>query len=230
MDEQALYQIMSWLTPENIFAGQPCSQSLEFAVEAGLVRDAASLAAWIIALLSNGAGHVDAVLFHAAYNVAAVRNAEAFAEIAQIAASLLAGMGVVCASAAMGACFLSSVRKSWPDPALDQLLRYWEGPIVHPVAVAAACGTGPGPGRIPLNPALTAYLRAYVGHFVSAGRTLLPLSPAEAKWVAAKIDQPTLAAVQKALRTDLSVFDQTTLPVETAPRFHAPPDRRIIQA
>ncbi|NBC32461.1 MAG: hypothetical protein GVY13_07270 [Alphaproteobacteria bacterium] len=230
MDEQALYRLMSWLTPENFFAGQACSQSLEFAVEAGLVRDAASLAGWIIALLSNGAGHVDAVLFHAAYNVAAVQNAEAFAEIAQIAASLLAGMGVACASAAMGATFLASVRQSWPDPGLEQVLRYWEGPIVHPVAVAAACGARPAPCRIPLNPALTAYLRAYVGYFVSAGRTLLPLSPAEAEAVTAKLEQPTLEAVHKALRTDLSVFDQAVPQFDPAPRPHAEPDRRIVRA
>ena len=230
MDEQALYRLMSWLTPENFFAGQPCSQGLEFAVEAGLVRDAASLAGWIIALLSNGAGHVDAVLFHAAYNVAAVQNAEGFAEIAQLAARLLATMGVVCASAAMGASFLASVRKSWPDPALDALVRYWEGPIVHPVAVAAACGARPGPCRIPLTPALTAYLRAYVGHFVSAGMNLLPLSQAEAQAMTAKLEQPTLDAVRKALMTDLSAFDETTPRFEAAPRPRAMPDPQIIQA
>ena len=210
MDELALYRLMSWLTPENFFAGQQCCQALEFAVEAGLVRDAASLTGWLIALLSSGAGHVDAVIFRAAYDVAAIQNADAFAEIAQIAASLLATMGVVFVSAALGASFLATVRRSWPDPALDQLLRYWEGPIVHPVAVAAACGARPISCRIPLTPALTAYLRAYVAHFISTGANLLPITPADAQMVAAQLEQPTLDAVHKALTTDLTAFRSST--------------------
>lgn len=207
MDEQALYRLMSWLTPENFFADQPCCQALEFAVEAGLVRDASSLAGWIIALLSNGAAHVDAVLFRVAYETAALQNAEAFSEIAQIAASLLATMGVVFVSAGIGASFLEKVRHSWPDPALDHLLRFWEGPVVHPVAVAAACAARSGPCRIPMTAALTAYLSAHVAHFIASGRMLLPLSITDSQALAAQLEQPTLDAVRKALITDLSQFE-----------------------
>ena len=218
MDEQALYQLLSWLAPENFFAGQPCSQALEFAVEAGLVRDAASLTGWLIALLSTGAGQVDAVIFRAAYDVAAAQNADAFAEIAQMAASLLASMGVVFVSASLGASFLTMVRRSCSDPALDHLVQYWEGPIVHPVAVAAACGTRPASCRVTLSAALTAYLRAYVAHLVSSGETLLPMSEREAQTVAARLEQPTLDAVRKALVTDLYTFG-STLDSRQGPRF-----------
>ena len=206
MDEQALYQLLSWLAPENFFAGQPCSQALEFAVEAGLVRDAASLTGWLIALLSTGAAHVDAVIFRAAYEVAAAQNADGFAEIAQIAASLLSTMGVVLVSASLGASFLEMVRRSYPDPALDDLVRFWEGPIVHPVAVAAACGTRPASCRIPVTGALTAYLRAYVAQLISSSETLLPISQSDAQMVATRLEQPTLDAVRKALATDLNAF------------------------
>ena len=54
---------------------------------------------------------------------------------------------------------------------------------------------------------MTAYLRAHVAHFVTSGRLLLPLSATESQSLAARLEQPTLDAVRKALTTDLSQFD-----------------------
>ncbi len=50
--------------------GYTYSHGLEYAVEAGLVRTAPDLAAWLAALVEHGAGRVDATLLCAAWRAA----------------------------------------------------------------------------------------------------------------------------------------------------------------
>ena len=60
--------LFAWLSPSYPVGAFAYSHGVEWAVECGDVRDAASLAQWIETILAHGSGRNDAVLFTAAFN------------------------------------------------------------------------------------------------------------------------------------------------------------------
>src|SRR5258708_5026715 len=70
LTEGALYRLLAWLSPSFPVGAYSYSHGLEAAVEAGVVRDRVSLAAWVAAILEHGAGRIDADLFRDAWRAA----------------------------------------------------------------------------------------------------------------------------------------------------------------
>ena len=60
--DAALYRLLAWLSPAYPVGAYSYSHGLEWAVEAGLVRDRAGLEAWLATVLRHGGGWQDAVL------------------------------------------------------------------------------------------------------------------------------------------------------------------------
>jgi urease accessory protein len=52
----ALYRLMTWLSPSFPVGAFSYSSGIEWAVEAGDIVDAASLRAWLAAMLADGPG------------------------------------------------------------------------------------------------------------------------------------------------------------------------------
>jgi urease accessory protein len=230
MNDQALYRLMTWMSPAYPVGGYSYSHGLEFAVEAHLVRDRNSLAGWIAALITHGAGQLDAVLFRAAYEAAAAYDDNAFAEVAELGAALLATAETALESTAQGAAFLSTTRTAWPDPALERLAVTWDGPIVYPVAVALACAARPPDERIPLAAALTAYLHAYAANFISAAVRLVPLGQTEGQLAIAALERATLDAVARALATPLDELGTATPMIDWASMQHETQYARLFRS
>src|SRR5689334_9556067 len=69
-----LSRLMIWLSPAYPVGGFSYSHGLEWTVEAGKVRDAATLGGWIEDILKHGAGRPDAILLAHAWR--AVRDAD----------------------------------------------------------------------------------------------------------------------------------------------------------
>ncbi|RDJ93724.1 hypothetical protein B4Q13_20000, partial [Lacticaseibacillus rhamnosus] len=67
----ALYRLMAWLSPAYPVGAFSYSSGLEWAVEAGDVTVAATLQAWLAAMLAEGGGFCDAVLFAHAHRAVA---------------------------------------------------------------------------------------------------------------------------------------------------------------
>ena len=74
MNEAALYQLMSWLSPAFPVGAFAYSHGIEYAVEAGLVTDEATLEAWLHACLCEELGNVGGAMLRAAYDAAADRD------------------------------------------------------------------------------------------------------------------------------------------------------------
>jgi urease accessory protein len=68
--EGALYRLLAWLSPAFPVGGFSYSHGLEAAVEAGTVRDRATLERWVAAVLTHGSGRIDADLFREAWGIA----------------------------------------------------------------------------------------------------------------------------------------------------------------
>ena len=62
-DSAKLMRLMSWLSPAFPIGAYSYSHGLEWAVEAGTVRDRVTLVDWLDADLRYGAGRADAIFF-----------------------------------------------------------------------------------------------------------------------------------------------------------------------
>src|SRR5689334_19656490 len=67
-DASRLLLLLNWMSPTFPVGGFAYSHGLEWAIEAGIVIDAASLRDWIGELLARGSGWNDAVLFSACWD------------------------------------------------------------------------------------------------------------------------------------------------------------------
>jgi urease accessory protein len=169
LDADGLLRLMSWLSPAFPVGGFSYSHGIEYAVEAGLLTDRATVEGWIATILGHGAGWVDAVLFLAAHR--AVTAGQGLAAIVEMAEALRGTPETALEAKAQGTAFLSAVRSSWPQPKFEAWL-----PALGPcpsyavvVAVAAACA---GVGEAA---ALTAFLHCLAANLVSAAVRLVPL-------------------------------------------------------
>ncbi len=154
--------LFAWLSPSYPVGAFAYSHGVEWAVECGDVRDAASLAQWIETILAHGSGRNDAVLFTAAFN--AVKAAGDLADIAELACALAASSERRLESVQQGAAFLAATRAAWPCDALDAASAAIGANTAYPVCFAAAAAAH----GMALRPALDGYLAAFASNLVSA--------------------------------------------------------------
>src|SRR6478736_3648436 len=77
----ALYRLMTWLSPSFPVGAFSYSSGIEWAVEAGDIKDAGSLRDWLAAMLGDGSGFCDAVFLAQAHRAASARDDAALREI-----------------------------------------------------------------------------------------------------------------------------------------------------
>ena len=217
MSEAAiLTRLMAWFSPAYPTGGFSYSHGIEYAVEAGLVRDRASLVDWIGWILCAGAGRVDAMLFRAVYEAA--EDAERVEELAELAAAFRSTAETALESAQQGAAFLATTRQAWPSARLDAFAsKRGKQAVALPVAAALAAVDA-----APLPLALAAYLHAMSANLVSAGVRLIPLGQTDGQRAVAAltpvVEQTTTAALEAPLdQIGSSAFmvDWTSLRHET---------------
>ncbi len=185
----ALYRLMAWLSPAFPVGAFSYSSGIEWAVEAGDIKDAVTLQTWLGVMLSDGGGLADAVLFAHAHRAAEAATDKALREVAELAAAFAPSKERHLETTAQGNAFVEAMRAAWPCGAIERLKKIWNGPVAYPVAVAvAAAGHG-----IALEPALAAYLQAVAANWVSAGVRLIPLGQSDGQRVLAALE-PLVAA------------------------------------
>ena len=149
----SLYRLMAWLSPAFPVGAFSYSSGIEWAVEAGDIKDAETLRGWLGVMLVEGGGFCDAVFFVHAHR--AVADDKALHAVAELAAAFAPSKERHLETTAQGNAFIEGVRAAWPCSAIDRLKAVWTGPVAYPVAVAvAAAGHG-----IALEPALSAFCK-----------------------------------------------------------------------
>ena len=150
----ALYRLMAWLSPAFPVGAFSYSSGIEWAVEAGDIKDAETLqglaraSCWPRAAAS--ATRCCSRMRIARRAAATTRRLRA---VAELAAAFAPSKERHLETTAQGNAFVEATRAAWPCAALDRLKAVWDGPVAYPVAVAvAAAGHG-----IALEPALAAY-------------------------------------------------------------------------
>jgi urease accessory protein len=212
----ALYRLMAWLSPAYPTGAFSYSSGIEWAVEAGDLRDAASFARWLKVMIADGSGFCDAVLFVHAYRAVADNDDAALRAVAELAAAFASSKERHLETTAQGRAFLDTTRAAWPTPALDRLAAAWSGAVALPVAVAVSCA---GHG-VPLPAALPGYLHAMTANLISTGVRLVPLGQTDGQRVLAALEPVVAATAERALKVPLDEVGSASFRADLAGMHH----------
>ncbi len=173
--------LLTWLSPSFPIGAFAYSHGLEWAVEAGDIRDEPTLESWVADLLQHGSFRTDAILLRHAHR--APETADALSDLAEAAApsrerrdeTIGQGTAFALAGAVWGG-----------EPAR----------LAYPVAFGALARAN----TVPEDPAAIGFLHASVANLVSAAIRLVPLGQTAGLRVLAAL-APIIQAVAEETRT-----------------------------
>jgi urease accessory protein len=213
---------MAWLSPAYPVGAFSYSHGLEYAVEAGHVRDAATTRAWLEDVIGLGAGRNDAIFCACAHRAAGAGDGEGLAEIAEFAAAFSATAELALETRAQGTAFLKATRAAWPTPALDLV----GSDCAYPVAVGvAAAGHGVG-----LDATLVGYVQAFAANLVSAAVRLVPLGQTDGQRVTAALEPAIVTTAREAGPLDLEDAGSATLMTDYCSMKHETQYTRLFRS
>ena len=222
----ALYRLLAWLSPAFPVGAFSYSSGIEWAVEAGDIKDANTLKAWLAVMLAEGGGYCDAVLFAHAHRATLSGDDTALRAVAELAAALAPSKERHLETTAQGAAFVAAARAAWGCDAIERLQASWDGAVAYPVAVAVA-SAGHG---IAVEPALAAYLQALAANWVSAGVRLIPLGQSDGQRVLAALEPVVAATVSHALVAKLDDIGSAALRADLASARHETQYTRLFRS
>jgi urease accessory protein len=222
----ALYRLMAWLSPAFPVGAFSYSSGIEWAVEAGDIKDAETLKAWLGVMLAEGGGFCDAVFFVHAHRAAAADDDQTLRVVTELAAAFAPSKERHLEITAQGNAFVEATRAAWPCAALDRLKVIWDGPVAYPVAVAVAAAGH----AIALEPALAAFLQAVAANWVSAGVRLIPLGQTDGQRVLASLEPIVAATAQRPLATSLDDLGSSAFRADLASARHETQYTRLFRS
>jgi urease accessory protein len=217
---------MAWLSPAYPVGAFSYSSGIEWAAEAGDIKDAESLRRWLAVVIGAGGTFCDAVFLVHAHRAAAAGDDKALGAAAELAAAFAPSKERHLETTAQGRAFLEATRAAWPCDALDRLVAAWDGPIAYPVAVGvAAAGHG-----IAVEAALHAYLHAVTANLISAGVRLVPLGQTEGQRLIAVLEPVVAETARRALESSLDDAGSAAFRADIASMKHETQYTRLFRS
>ncbi len=201
MHSADLLTLTQWLSPAYPVGAFAWSHGLEQAVARGDVTDAEDLAAWLLAVLEQGAGRTDAILLTEAFHAGDVT------PVAELAAALAPSRERRMETLQQGAAFARTTRAVWGFDLPD---------MAYPVAVGRAAALA----ELPLMPVLQVWLQAFLSNLVQAAQRLMPLGQTEGQRILADLSSAILAVAEAAQTATLDDIGSATFAVDTASMQH----------
>jgi urease accessory protein len=225
-EQAALYRLMAWLSPAYPVGAFSYSGGIEWAVEAGDISDAATLACWLAVMIGEGSGFCDAVLFVHAHRAVCETDDAALSAAAELAAAFAPSRERFLETTAQGRAFVDTTRAAWPCAALDRLAAAWDGPLAYPVAVGAAAAGH----RIAAELALAVFLQAVASNLISAGLRLIPLGQTDGQRVLANLEPIITASTGRALACPLDEIGGAAFRADLAGMRHETQYTRLFRS
>ena len=235
-DAAALYRLMTWLSPAFPVGAFSYSSGIEWAVEAGDIRDAWTLRGWLAAMLADGPGFCDGVFLTHAHRAVEAGDHRALRDVAELAAAFVPSRERQLETSTQGRAFIEAARAAWTSPDLEQALSHCQdmpsqdmlgqATLAYPIAVglvAAAHG-------IPLQPTLHAFLHAVVSNWISAGSRLIPLGQTDSQRVLATLEAVVAATAERARCAALDDLGSATFRADLAGLRHETQYTRLFRS
>lgn len=175
--------LMVWLSPAFPVGSFAYSHGIEWAVEAGDIKDAATCESWVRDLIEHGGGWSDAVLLACTHRAVIAGNEKAIVEAAELARAISPSKERRLETLKQGDAFLLAAKAAWPCDALERFSKIWKDETAFPVALGVAAAGH----NLPLTPALEAWLVAFVSNLVSAAVRLVPLGQTDGTKIVAHL-------------------------------------------
>jgi urease accessory protein len=222
----ALYRLMTWLSPAFPVGGFSYSSGIEWAVEAGDIKDASSLKDWLAAMLTDGSGFCDGVFVAQAHRAVAADDDRALREVAELAAAFVPSRERQLETTTQGRAFIEIARAAWDCDGLAQTIALCDGAIVYPIAVGIVSAAH----AIPLEPSLHAFLHALVSNWISAGSRLIPLGQTDSQRVLAALEQTVSETAKRAIAAKLDDLGSATFRADLASLRHETQYTRLFRS
>lgn len=221
LEPRLFLRLLTWLSPAFPTGAYAYSQGLEWAVEAGWVRDGESLGAWLDVLLEDGSAWNDALLLRAAHRAARAGDRVELGEIAALAHALSPARERREESRAQGDAFARAAAPwgvGWdadmPPPSL---------PIVFGAFTA---GRG-----VAEDAAVLGYLQALIANLVSAGVRLIPLGQSAGLAVLAGREAAILSTAERSCVADpLAALGGAAFLTDIAAMAHETQETRLFRS
>lgn len=225
-ESAALFRLMTWLSPSFPVGSFSYSSGIEWAVEAGDIKDRATLQDWLAAMLLEGAGFCDGLFLCHAWRAAEAGDGGTLSAIAELAAAFTPSRERHLETTAQGRAFVEIARSAWNCEALDLLSAHVTGPVTYPVAVGVlAAGHD-----IQLSSTLHAFLHATTSNWISAGVRLIPLGQTDSQHVLAALEGAIAATAEKSLQGSLDDLGSATFRADLASMRHETQYTRLFRS
>jgi urease accessory protein len=211
MTGDGLLSLVQWLSPAFPVGGYAYSHGLEWAISAGLVRDAATLADWIGTVLAEGAGRTDAILL-----AHALHPETDLPALAALAAALPASRERLTETMEQGA-------------ALTRTTNALSGQDHPAMAYPVALGLVARPLGLDRGRVLALYLHAFASNLVQAGVRFVPLGQTEGQAVLAGLHPAIVRLAEAAATTPLDQIGGGAFGSDLAAMHHETMDVRIFR-
>jgi urease accessory protein len=222
----ALYRLMTWLSPAFPVGAFSYSSGIEWAVEAGDITDAASLCEWLAAMLADGSGFCDGVFLAQAHRAASSNDNAGLRGIAELAAAFVPSRERQLETSTQGRAFIEIARAAWAHDGMEALISACGGAIVYPIAVGLVSAAH----RIPLAPAMHAFLHALVSNWISAGSRLVPLGQTDSQRILAALEPVVVATAKRALQASPDDLGSATFRADLASLRHEAQYTRLFRS
>jgi len=225
-NNQALFHLMSWMSPSYPVGAYTYSHGIEYAVEGGLVSNREDICTWITDILNYGSGRSDCILLAAAYR--AVRNnaIDELQDIIELGLAYCSTRELELETTQQGRAFIRVTSDVAPSEILKMLAEHRSGSIIYPITVAVVAAEE----AIPLAETLTAYLHGFISNLVSASVRLIPLGQTDGQRVIAALEPTVQVLVDNTLTTTVDDLGSATLMVDWCSSQHETQYTRLFRS
>jgi len=225
----ALLRLQSWLSPAFPTGSYSYSHGLEWAVEAGYIKDRETLVDWLEADLCYGSVRNEAIFFCEAWCSARDNDFAKLLETAELAAAFRGTSEFALESSQQASACRATLRRVWPNRLLDslsQLLSEREVPFVLSVIL----GVRSAREDVPISLALPAFLQSYVANSVTAGVRLIPLGQTDGQLAIAELEKAVLTVSAQARNATMDDVGSAAFMVDLASMAHETQYTRLFRS
>ncbi|MBO6825336.1 MAG: urease accessory protein UreF [Sneathiella sp.] len=226
MSLTGLYELMSWMSPSYPVGAYTYSHGVEYAVEAGFIRDLKSLTPWLQDVLHHGGARNDAILCAETHRAATNGDNDKLRELLELGYALRPTKELDLETTAQGRAFMSVTSEVFRSETSSFLKEAAVCPIVYPIAMSAAAADR----GIPLNATVEAYLHGFVSNLVSAAVRIIPLGQTDGQRAIAALADDVEAQVQETLKLTIADIGSATMMVDWCSAQHETQYTRLFRS